>query len=79
VLAQEGEQLCVCVCVCVCVPPQLLNQLADFHQIWYKHYATESNTNHVVIIIQLNSNKFFIIYVPSQQLQGQSQTQYRYT
>jgi hypothetical protein len=39
-------------------------------------YTIYSNKHVTVIIIQFNSIQFFIIYVPSQQLQGQLQTQH---
>ena len=28
-----------------CAPYKLFNQLTDFHEIWYKHYAIRGNPN----------------------------------
>jgi hypothetical protein len=44
VCVRARARVCLCVCVCVCVGTyslfQLLSQLTDSHEIWYKYYVT---------------------------------------
>ena len=35
----------VCVCVCVYVTAQSLSHMTDFHEVWYKWYASGRHPN----------------------------------
>jgi hypothetical protein len=45
---KEGSGPCAINLFCMCPPIQFLNQLIDFHEVWYECYAIGGHPSHVM-------------------------------